>query len=257
MNKNILWIAGGLFSINILGYLLKIFELPAFFILLGFRFHLCSIVFLLLLFLFRKEIEIKKHLTDADFKNSWRTSLAFVPVLILAAGAYFMRMIKFEEPDFFYELGLSSLVDFPIYLVWNLPQFTLLFLFFNLVSNLFGKKIIFLLSPLLFLYEMAPLPDSEFDWLRAAEIFSSSIFVAFLFLKEKNIYIHSVAAFTLFWLIVLIYGSDDATITKIFLASTYTSWDGFFKAENSSAMYISLSSIILAWTVAFKKDNRL
>lgn len=257
MNKNISPIAGGLFSINILGYLLKIFELPVFLIFLGFRFHLCSIIFLLLLFHFRKEIEFKKYLADTNFKNSRRSLSALVPSLILAAAAYFLKLIEFDEPDFFYELGLSSLADFPVYLVWNLPQLLLLFLFFSLASNLFGKKIIFLLSPLLFLFEIAPLPGNELDWLRAAEIISAAIFVAFLFFKEKNIYVNAIVTFALIWLIVLIYGSDYAALTKIFLASTYDSWDGFFKAKNPIAIYIPLSSIILAWAVAFKKDNRL
>lgn len=256
MRKFFYPILASVLLLNVCGYLLKYFELPLVFILLGFRFNISILAFLFLLYFLRKKFDYKAILMNGEFKSFWRSSAILLPILILAVTAYFLKYSKFDEPEYLFELGISSVIDFPIYFIWNLPQLMILFLTLNLLSQKVGNKFLLFFVPALFLFELIPLPDSNFNLIRSLEILVGSLLVVVFFIKEKNIYILSFLSFTFFWLIILIYGSNDATVAKVFLATRYDSWQGVLKPASEISLYFPLISILTGFLFLLKKNPR-
>lgn len=255
MKKFFPLLIGSLLLINICGFLSELFELNFFIILLGFRFHFSVLIFAAFIFMFRKEFDVRPILLNKNFTKSWQTFLlTLLPILILAATAYLLGFVKYKEPEYFFELGLSSLIDLPIYFIWNLPQLIILFLWFELISKKINNNFLFLIAPTILLYKIIPTGDAEFNLIQAMEIFAASFLFALLFKKERNIYTRTIVAFVAVWLIVLLHGSNDSTVIKIFLASQYESWEGFLFEAKTEAAYISLVSFLVCSFLFLKKE---
>ncbi|HRI48484.1 MAG TPA: hypothetical protein PK559_15365, partial [Ignavibacteriaceae bacterium] len=87
---------------------LLLFDLPTLFIFLGFRFHIVSLIFLVtFLFIHNQNLLIEKK-KFSSFKGLFPySSFTFVIMVIILVSLYFTKNAKFDEPELFYEIGLS------------------------------------------------------------------------------------------------------------------------------------------------------
>lgn len=217
-----------LLLINAAGYLLKYYQLDRYIILMGFRFHLSLL--LPALMLLRKDYLsfARRSLTKPEGGMYLGAYLGLLPLSMLTAVLFILGLIDLSDPDFLYELGLSSLIDYPVYLIWNLPQLLVTALFLKYVSEdtRFRFPVIFFAMLFLFAYELAPLPKEKPD---AAMVYSyiPAVFVFSLFLSRfRNVYAFSVTVFTALWAFILVYGSSLKVMVNLLLARTFDKWDG-------------------------------
>ncbi len=162
-----------LITVNVIGILLKFFGLYTYFTLFGFRFQIS--LFLPVLILLREE---RKDFFINIFRNpSYKKNLIFiylliVPVLILFVILFILKKVSVGDPEHFYEFGISSIIDFPVYLIWNSPQLALFFLF--LILTVSASKFKFLLVAfifiILFAYELIPFSKESFDYFHLASL---------------------------------------------------------------------------------------
>ena len=238
-------------SVNALGYFLRYFEFDTYFILLGFRFHIS--LFLPLIFILKKELrtKIKKIFSDPGYKGKFLPLLwILIPILVISASPFITNIIKEGDPEYFYEFGLSSLFDYPVYLLWNFPQMALFCLF--LVSACSGRKNKFLLSFSLtfslFLFEFLPLRLNAGPLLNYSDLsalFLSAIISSILCSFFENIYWFSISVFSLLWSFFLAFGTKAAPIINIFFASRYKSWEGFLACDKDIKNYLIIIYLLL------------
>ena len=69
-----------------------------------------------------------------------------------AGGLFFLKRIEIGDPEYFYEFGISSIADYPIYLIWNFPQIILLYFFLVKVSFLSKFRFITVAVVIFFLF---------------------------------------------------------------------------------------------------------
>ena len=238
-----------LFILLGLNVALRFFNLPNYFFLIGFRFYgiiLLSGIFLY--FYIGKEIW-KLSLLSFSFKKFYNFILfVFIPPLIIIGSLFMLNKIELGDPDYFYELGLSSLVDFPIYFFWNLPQFFILFTLMQTVESSFRLKIlpnfillIFFLSP-----ELLTFPKITFNVFTTLSFVLLLVSFSLFSYKKKNPLTFSFYLFTTVWMALLLFGTTSGPLLQTFLAKTYTTWDGFFEINKKFAPYILPSYFLLS-----------
>ncbi len=241
--------------VNAAGIALRYFELDTYFILLGFRFHLSCLVPFVMLLTKENLSELWISLKKPPFR---RKIIPFFWILfsLAAVFVYFYsgKHIKQGDPDYFYEFGLSSIFDYPIYLVWNFPQMLMLFmtlLVFTKSGNLTYLKV-FAGIVLLFGFEFIPL-TSDFAPFSAASFILLALTASFFVTRLQNIYWFAFIIFSSVWSIILLFGSGSETVINIFFAREYSSWDGFFEAGKDYSAYIipSFFFILLAITLFY------
>ena len=246
---------------NAAGFTLRYFDLDTYFIFLGFRFHLSAVLPFLLLFNAKSLYYLKQALGNPFFKKKFLPAIWLIISLILfVLGLFLLKVIKPSNPDYFYEFGLSSIFDYPLYLIWNFPQLCLLFITLVFISQL--SKLHYLNALvgciLLFSYELIPL-NSKFDAFTIIPFFIISVIGTFFVTKLQNLYWFGLIVFSTVWSIVLLFGSKSAVIINIFFAREYTSWAGFFIVKKEfneyiiSSFFIVLLIIVIFYTI-FKKD---
>ena len=120
--------------VNALGFALKFFDLDTYVIILGFRFHIAAIIPFLIVIKKDHFTLIKESFIKPKFVQIGRPILIFVLINVLFILILFLvKKIEIGDPEYFYEFGLSSIVDYPIYLIWNSIQLILLYHF--LIDN--------------------------------------------------------------------------------------------------------------------------
>ncbi len=232
--------------VNAAGITLRYFELDTYFIFLGFRFHLGCILPFVLMLNQESLSDLRESLKNPPFRKKliplfWILfSLAFVLIFF-----YLAKYIKPGDPDYFYEFGLSSIFDFPLYLVWNIPQLFMLFmtLSFFADSNLAYLKV-FAAIVLLFGFEFIPF-NSDFAPFSAASFILMALTASFFVTRLQNIYWFSFIIFSSVWSIILLTGSSSEIIINIFFAREYSSWDGFFEAAKQYSGYMVPSFLFI------------
>lgn len=217
--------------VNLLGILLKFYGLDRHIILLGFRFHLSLLIPCILLFRKSSFEVIKKSLSDFSVRKFLSVFLiAILPSLILLGGLYIINGTELADPEYFYELGLSSIVDYPVYLIWNAPQILILGLFLSVVAT--GQKykfpLIFLTIAALFAFELVPVGKDTFRIYSLIDFTLALILFSVFFSRITNVYYLCVYIFTVLWSYVLIFGSSAKVLINMLLAKNYDSWEGFF-----------------------------
>jgi hypothetical protein len=218
--------------VNSIGFLLKYFSLDRYFIVLGFRFHLALVFPFIYLFLKRRTDYIKLELKKFEFKSFLNHFiLVIIPAGVLVTVPFIMKIIDLADPDYFYEFGLSSVFDFPVYFVWNLPQILMISIFVKFVCDHYKPKFLLCLLILLFLpaYEFIPLQKVKFSIFPVIDLLSAVILIALISTNAKNIYAIAISIFTIFWSNVLLFGSKEESFIRILFAKNFDSWEGFFE----------------------------
>ncbi len=220
-----------LILINGFGILLKIFHLPTFIILVGFRFHL-SVFIILMFILVRKDIKLAaSYLREINSKNIFKViAVVLLPVLLLLGSLFLLKKISYKEPDFFYELGLSSIIDFPLYLIWNLPQLLIVYTFFKIIKDNSKTNYlwIFFSTILLFAFELIPMEKETFRLHGVYDLIAVSTISTILVLRIKNFYIYSFILFFTVWMSIILFGSTSIIVINFTLAKNFKEWQGFF-----------------------------
>ena len=220
--------------------LLKYLNLNTFVILFGFRCHISLILPFFLLFNTGFLPYIKRSFLNPEYKRPLIFLLLIIlPVLIEGAFLFFSHNIDLGDPDYFYEFGVSSIVDFPIYFLWNLPQIVLLFFFLTAVSSVSKYRfiVVFIVILLLFGTDIIPWTNTPFPYSEAGILVFCSVIFSVLINYYRNIYWFSISLFTILRLPLLAFGSNSKTLVNLLFASQYKNWEGFFEVSKFYAPY--------------------
>jgi hypothetical protein len=210
---------------------------------------------------------IKQVLLKPEYKGKF-IPLLWIIIPLIAIGALFFltNIFKKGDPEHFFEFGLSSIFDFPIYLFWNFPQLFLFYLF--LTSASYGRKnkflISFLLSFFLFVFEFVPIKTTAgpvIDYSGLSALLLSALISSMLITLYENIYWFSVSVFTIFWIYFLAFGSKSPLIINILYAVKYRTWEGFFIPLKELfpymiLFYLFLVIMVLVITLPFRRSRQ-
>lgn len=261
MNKNINYLPFivSIILVNAAGFLLRYFEFDTYIILLGFRFHISFIIPFILCFSFGLNDEIKNIFIQSRLKG-WFSILflVLIPVLVVIVSGYYFFKLDFTDPEYFYEFGLSSIVDYPVYLLWNFPQIAALFIvikFYSGEKKIFIKSFIFLFC--LFLFEFIPIEKLEIKYFSLIPFLLAVLIAALSISRFKNIYWFAIIIFTMLWINPLAFGSESQTMIKLLFARQYSSWEGFFSIDKKITMYILPVQLLLTLLVLFLRSSKV
>jgi len=244
--------------VNTAGFLLKYFELDNYIILLGFRFHL-SLVLPFLLIIKKFDLALLKSVfIKPEFKGKFSPVLWIIlPAAIIFLSLYFSNKIKLGDPEYFYEFGLSSIFDFPIYFIWNFPQLSFLFLFLIIISEFHSRFLVTsIVLPFLFIYELILIDQDSINQLILLDgiginyfdlsiVIISTICCGLMIQFFQNIYWFSILFFSLFWINLLSFGSKSEELINLLFASQYSEWEGFFVVSKEYDQYTLISHVVL------------
>jgi len=236
--------------LNAAGILLRIFNLDTYIILVGFRFHISFILPLLVIFKKDQLYFIKKLYVDPQHKKTVLPLLwILLPLIIVMAALFLLKKIEIGDPEYFYEFGLSSIVDYPIYLIWNLPQIFCFFIFLALSVTISSKNVLFIsaISFLLFAFEFIPLNTKSIDYYGIISLMLISLTIGLMIKYFQNIYWFTIVIFSIFWLHFLAFGSSSEEIIHLLFASQYSGWDGFLEVKRSFATFILPSQLFITF----------
>lgn len=263
MKRKILLAVILIIFVNICGFLLRYYGLDRHIILLGFRFHI-SLLLPCLLFFQKSAFElIRKSLSEISLRRLlYVFFIALLPPVIFWGGLYLFNITELADPEYFYELGLSSIVDFPLYLIWNLPQMIILGLFLNFITS--GKKykfpLILLIILSLFAFEFIPIGKDSPGLFVLLNFAAAAVLFSIFYSRINNVYYFSVFSFTLLWSHTLLFGSSTKTLVNILLAKNYNAWEGFFSIGKLLSQYtfliqtgISLILLLFMFVLNFKE----
>lgn len=246
-----------LILVNAAGLTLRYFNFDTYFIFLGFRFHIsCVIPFL---FLLRFEIldDVKNYFRHPGYKFYYTPLLKIIlPLIFLTAILYILKLIRFCDPEYFYEFGLSSIVDYPLYLIWNTPELILLFLFLSASVSRKSNRflIVTVLLILLYTFEMIPIGQYHFYFSDYLSFIILILIGSVLFENYNNIILFPVLLFTVLWSVLLFFGSASSGLINILFAARYSGWEGFFEASgNFEPFLIPGYFAVILFCLSFKR----
>jgi len=234
--------------VNAIGFALKYFELDTFVILLGFRFHLSAVLPLLVVIKGEHLSLIKNSILHPPFVNVARVILTFLFTTLLFLSVLFLiNKIEIGDPEYFYEFGFSSIVDYPIYLVWNSLQLIFLYFFFLLIHKSFNNSFIIILvsSILMFAYEFIPIKKMIFNYESIVAFILLCLIIAITIKLFNNIYLFIVLLFSIIWFCLLAFGTSSSVLINLFFAARYNEWEGFFVIDKDISGFIIPISYLL------------
>jgi len=253
-----------LIIVNGTGAVLKYFELPAFIILLGFRFHISLVIPFIFIISRLNSAFIKNEFINPGYKKNYPfvISLFLLPFLIIAV-LYYLEYLDIGDPEFFYEFGMSSIVDLPVYLVWNAPQLIMFYLFLTVVYENIKLRKIFVTGAAIipFLFEFIPYDGTLPDPYSVGCLLIAGILNMMIISKFRNIYWFVIFNFLLLWMPLLLFGSESAALIKIIYASQYNVWEGFLELNKRISGYavpgfiLSVSIMLTVFYSAIKKEK--
>src|ERR1035437_2160684 len=227
--------------VNISGLTLRYFNLSPYLIIIGFRFHLSFVLPFIIVFHSDFFHYIKRSFLSPEWKKAFfPLSLFILPLLIEVGGLYFLQKLDLGDPEYFYEFGLSSIADYPIYLIWNFPQMILLFFFLVSVSSISKFKFLTVAGIifLLFAFEFVSINKSIIHFWELGILISCSVIFSILINYFRNIYWFGISLFTLMWLSFLVFRSNSKTMINLLFASQYNNWEGFFEVDKDYMSFI-------------------
>jgi len=182
----------------------------------------------------------------------------FFPIIIILAGLYFMKKIDIGDPEYFYEFGMSSIFDLPLYFMWNLPELLMLASFLILIG--FGKNNFsptFLSVFFLFAFELIPLGKEKFNFITIAILFFSALSAGVIISYFQNVYWFSIFFFMMFWLNILTFGTDSQTMIHILFASQYKNWEGFFDVSKGFGNYLLAAQSFISLLILLLSNKKI
>ncbi|HMU42541.1 MAG TPA: hypothetical protein PKA80_04510 [Ignavibacteriaceae bacterium] len=234
--------------INAAGYLLRFFSYDTYFIFLGFRFHISILIFIFLLgdrefISFLKRLLVK----PGSFNLFSMGFIILLPALIIGGSLLLMKEIRVAKPDNFYELGISSLIDYPIYLIWNFPNIAaiiavIMFSVFVMKKKIISSAFIFFL---IYISEFIPIDFEKIDYFPIISFVFFSLSIGLLLKRFQNLYFLSALIFTSIWLWILGFGCDNKLFINLFLAAQYKNWEGFFLAGKTVSEFLTIGAILI------------
>lgn len=236
------------FLVNALGFALKYFELDTFVILLGFRFHLSAVLPLLIVINAKILSLIKDSFLHPPFVKVGSVILTFFFTSVLFLSIlYLTNKIEIGDPEYFYEFGLSSIIDYPIYLVWNSINLLCLFFFFLLINESFKNSFIMVLvsAILIFAYEFIPIKKMIFNYESIAAFLLLCLTIAVTIKFFNNVYLFVVLIFSIIWFSILAFGTSSSLLVNLFFAARYNEWEGFFIADKNILGFLVPASYLL------------
>ena len=218
--------------VNATGLCLRYFNMGTYLILFGFRFHLSFVLPLVIVFNTSFLPYIRRSFINPEYrKASFYLLMIILPLLIETGCLYILNKLDLGDPDYFYEFGMSSIADYPIYLIWNFPQMILLFFF--LVSVSFNSRFRFITVAvvifLLFAFELVPFNKAIINYWNLGILISFSIIYSIIINYFRNIYWFGISLFTILWFAILAFGSSSKLMINLLFAGQYDNWDGFFE----------------------------
>ena len=129
-------------AVSAAGIVLRYYNLDTYIIIIGFRFHISLILPFLIVFRksqlsFIKQIFVAPHHKRTVLPLLW----VLLPVIIVTGVLFLIHKIDIGDPDYFYEFGLSSIIDYPIYLLLEFSAVILSFYLFGIDINSFQEKL--------------------------------------------------------------------------------------------------------------------
>ena len=250
--------------VNASGLCLRYFNLSTFIIIFGFRFHLSFV----LPFMIVCNSNFPPYIKRSFLRPEWRKAslylfLILLPLFIEAGGLYLLQKIDLGDPEHFYEFGISSIADYPIYLIWNFPQMILLFFFLASVSSRsrFKFTTVSIVIFFLFAFELVSINKAIILYRELGILISCSVIYSILINYCRNIYWFGISLFTLLWIAILAFGSSSKTMINLLFASQYSNWDGFFEVVKdyipfTLPVYFGIALIISCVAcLLFRKHN--
>ncbi len=234
-------LAFAIIAVNAAGILLRYFKLDPYVVLVGFRLHISFIFPLLIIFRKDQLAFIKQVFADPHHKRTVLPLLwVLFPVMIVIGVLYYQHKIVIGDPEYFYEFGLSSVVDYPVYLLWNFPQLFCFFIFLALAAAASKKKFILvsLISFLTFAFELIPFNLKNVDYSGITSLMLISLSIGLLIKYFQNIYWFAIVIFSIFWLHFLAFGTRSEEIIHLLFASQYSGWGGFLEVQKWFIPYL-------------------
>lgn len=230
-----------IFAVNIIGFTLRFYNLDTYFIFFGFRFQLSLLLPFFIIFGGDAIIKIKDTFSPPGQNKSFAPVLwIVVPFILLITVLFLTKIISPGDPDYFYEFGLSSIFDLPLYFIWNLPQLLLFALFlFGIQTDIKRNFVInSLVLVLMFIYLFIPVNKGEIDYYGIISLVFAALSAAAIIKYFPNIYWLCIIIFMVFWLNLLAFGTDSQIMLHILFAAQYSGWEGFFDVAKGYSKYI-------------------
>jgi hypothetical protein len=245
--------------VNAAGLCLRYFNLSTYIIIIGFRFHISFVLPFIIVFSSDFLPYIKRSFLSPEWDNAFFFLLLIIlPLLIEAGGLFIHQKIDIGDPDYFYEFGISSIADYPIYLIWNFPQMILFFFFLVSVSSISKFKFLTVAAVIFFLFafELVSINKTIIPFRDLGILISCCLIYSILINYYRNIYWFGVSLFTLLWLAILAFGSSSKTMINLLFASQYNNWEGFFEVMKdyipfTLPVYFGIALIISCITCLF------
>ncbi len=248
-------------AVNAAGFLLRHFNLDTYIILIGFRFQLAMVLPLLIYFRKSDLPKLKKYFTHPSYNGTLGPlGWIFLPLVIVLGLLFILKKAELGDPDYFYEFGMSSIIDYPIYLVWNLPQLFCFAAFVMLVTSE-NFKSVFMPAVLIvvnFAFEFVPAGKDKMSFQLILSAVFISLSAALLLKYFRNIYWISIILFTILWSGLLAFGSGSTEMIHLLFASQYQAWDGFFDVSKNLVSFVmpaqaALTALFIFISVRLRK----
>lgn len=261
-------------SYNIVLLLQDLFNSELQIYLLGFRFNLFFLVNSVVIYFHHKRlIELKKYFNQFGRLKAWFISF-IIPVLISVLTLILIYTLgytfKFKRPEFLIEFGVSSLIDLPIYYIWNLPLLLSSLIVITLILEDFKFLKVFGVSLLLSLSFISAKPVFALNKFNPEYFSFLALVFAVLFYNLTVLKIYNSIWLSIFSVLisiysfVLVFGSNNTFLIKTFFARMYSSWDGLFVFKNLDVYLIDLlfAGLMIIFAFLFfifdkKKSNNL
>ncbi len=225
--------------VNAAGFLLRFYDLNSYVIFLGFRFHISLILPFFICIFLSTTFDFKNIFDTKKIKGWWIFLYTILALFVILLAGYLLFKLDLGDPEYFYEFGLSSIIDFPVYLFWNFPQLAALYIVLRHFSDekmVFVKSFILLL--LLFSFEFIPIKEKSFDLISIISFVFIILNAALILVKYKSVYLFVLILFSALWLNLLAFGSDSETLVNLLFARQYNGWEGFFTIDKKVVQYV-------------------
>jgi len=262
LRKKIFTIILIVLSYNLIFFLQSYFksELQIYF--LGFRLNLFLFVNSIVILIHKSKLgNFKFYLKNLGSIKNWIVSFALPFVITFISLIIFSTLgnLKYNKPDYLIEFGLTSITDLPIYYLWNLPFLAScilvwLFLLDNItfLRNLFFS-FLFTLAFIVLNFDLSHLKLDPSKLSGLVLIFGFIFYNSGLLKSFKSVWISILSILISIYSYVLVFGSKNSFLIKLFFARNYDEWEGIFTIKKVSNEMVDLifASLMIFFAVFF------